>query len=117
MEPPGRANPVKTQGNAEFAMLKIDADTLYSLDELREKLAGIVELPTLLERLGLRDRRVFRDAIFGFEILEAARQAKPFSELSQTSAAILDAPGVSLRRGSRTRPAKLAKFSARDPVT
>lgn len=61
-------------------MIEFRPDTLYSIVELRSLLHGTVELDTLLDRLGLRDRRVFRDALWGWEILEAARRAPAFSE-------------------------------------
>ena len=58
---------------------KIDPDTLYSMDWLRERLRGIVELPTLLDRTKLRSRRKFRDAILGSELLEALQRVEPYS--------------------------------------
>mgnify|MGYP001352498752 CR=1 FL=1 len=49
-----------------------DPHTLYSLDELREGLLGIVELPPFVDRLGLRNRRMFRDPLWDWESLEAS---------------------------------------------
>lgn len=64
-------------------MIKIEADALYRLQDLEEILRDHVEISTFLERLGLKRQRVFRDAIWGWEILEASRQARPYAELSQ----------------------------------
>ena len=61
-------------------MFRVEPNTLYSLDDLKKSLGGLVGLRTFLHRLGLRDRRVFRDAVWGFELLEAAREARPFAE-------------------------------------
>lgn len=63
-------------------MISFDHDALYSIEDLREMLHGVVELPTFLERLGLREKRVFRDAVWGSEILEARNRAKPYTEVS-----------------------------------
>ena len=100
-------------------MIKLDPNTLYSLNGLREMLHGIVELDTVLDRLGLRDRRVFRDAIWGWEILEASRKAEPFSEQDQLRPNIRDiAHSATNPRGksSRIKDSPLQKFSARDLV-
>lgn len=61
-------------------MFKVDPETLYSLEELREKLHGIVELPTLLKRLGLKEGRVFRDAIWGWELIEASKRSSTYGK-------------------------------------
>ena len=63
--------------NKSFA---IDPDTLYSMTDLEGRLDGLIGLDTLLNRLRLRNGRVFKGAVFGFEILEAARKAEAFSE-------------------------------------
>lgn len=85
-------------------MVKIDPDTLYRLEDLEELLRDHVELPTFLDRLGLKKDRVFRDAIWGFEILEAARKAPSYASLTQSEAVargnaaqtvIRNAPGMS----------------------
>ena len=97
-------------------MFKIDPDTLYSLEDLREQLHGLVELPTLMERLGLREGRIFKGAVWGFEILKAARDAKPYNEVEQASAAVVEmARGARAARGRRpaTRP-PTGRLSARD---
>lgn len=65
----------------------IEPDALYPVDWLRERLHGIVELPTFLDRLGLRDKRVFRDAVFGWEVIEASRRAIPFNEAGKVDQA------------------------------
>ena len=99
-------------------MLKIDPDTLDSLNELEKLLGGIVALPTLLERLGLRDGRVFRDALWGWEILEAARRTKPFGEAGEpelAATARLIAPRVAGRERKRARkPNAAQRLSAKD---
>lgn len=64
-------------------MFKIDPDTIYSLDEIGKLLDGIVSLPTFMDRLALRDVRVFRDAVFGWEILRASQNAESFSSKEQ----------------------------------
>ena len=69
-------------------MVQFDPNTLYSLAELEEQLKGVVELPTLIARLGLKDR-IFRDAVFGFEVLEKAKAAEPFHAAGKSDAAIL----------------------------
>ena len=96
-------------------MLKVDPNTLYSLDELREKLHGIVELPTLLDRLGVRDNRVFRDAIWGWEILDASRKAAPFSRSDTPYTRVLDrAKGGNSGRAQKTNRAPVRKLSSSD---
>lgn len=60
---------------------QVDPHALYSLDELRDLLRGLVEMDTFLDRLGLRDRRIFRNCLTGQEILaalEAARRNENF---------------------------------------
>lgn len=70
-------------------MVEFDPNTLYSLAELKERLREVVELPTFLRRLGLKDNRVFKDAVWGWEILKAARKAPVFSEQDKPSAEIV----------------------------
>ena len=41
-------------------MVDFQPNTLYSLGELRKRLGGTVEMPTLLDHLGLRDSRILR---------------------------------------------------------
>ena len=60
-------------------------DALYSLDEVAAMLEGVVALGTFLDRLGLRERRVFKSALWGWEILDAARRAPPFSQKSPSA--------------------------------
>lgn len=60
-------------------MFRIEADCLYSLKELESALDGLVSVATFIDRLGLRDHRIFRDAVFGWEILETAKKAESFS--------------------------------------
>lgn len=60
-------------------MFQVDPNTLYSLKELSKALDGLVSMPTFIDRLGLRDHRIFRDAVFGWEILEIAKKANSFS--------------------------------------
>jgi hypothetical protein len=96
-------------------MMSFDPNCLYSLDELRERLAGIVELPTLLDRLGLRDRRIFKGAVWGWEIIEASRKAGPFNEVSKPDAAVVEMsmrPGV--RRAKATSKHPVRRLTARD---
>ena len=92
-------------------MLRIDPNALYSLSELEEELRGIVELPTLLDRLGLRQKRIFRNGVFGFEILEAARRAEPFTSASQVAPCIDMTP-----KGGKNRSdaAPVRRLGARD---
>lgn len=60
-------------------MFRIDPHTLYSRHEIKERLAGLVGLDTFLHRLGLRKGRVFRDAVWGWEIIEASKRAGSFA--------------------------------------
>ena len=62
-------------------MILFNPDTLYPLSEVEEMLEGVVTLGTFLDRLGLRERRVFKSGLWGWEVLEAARKALAFSEL------------------------------------
>lgn len=92
-------------------MVQFDPNTLYSIKELAEALHGVVELATLLERLGLRENRVFRDAVWGWEIIDAARRAKPFAEAGKPDAAqvasIMAGPRSSRPRRSNSPTRKL----------
>jgi hypothetical protein len=98
--------------------MQFDPDTLYSLDELRERLAGAIELPTLLERLGLREKRIFRDALFGWEILEASRRAGPYGEVieAQTARTVRSLTSPAPRRGRKTQAGSqsVRRLGARD---
>ena len=62
-------------------MVLFNPDALYPLSEVEEMLEGVVTLDTFLDRLGLRERRVFKSALWGWEVLEASRKAPAFSEL------------------------------------
>ena len=66
-------------------MVHFDENTLYSMDELEEMLEGVVSLYVFLENIGLKKRgeRIFRDAAFGWELLEAARRTKDAARESQ----------------------------------
>jgi hypothetical protein len=68
-------------------MTRIDPNTLYSLSELKEMLGDTVAVGTFLRRLGLKRGRIFRKAVWGFEILDAARDAR-----SRPEAAISPVP-------------------------
>lgn len=62
-------------------MFQVDPNTLYAVSELEAQLSDIVHLRTFMDRLGLRSTRLFRDAIWGWEILEAAKKiAQAISE-------------------------------------
>ena len=74
-----------------------DKSTFYPLDELREMLHGSVGLNTFLDRLGLRNSRVFKGGVWGFEVLEAARKTPPFSEVGDSGGA--QVVGVGARPG------------------
>ena len=71
---------MKLKPKYSVKMFEINPNAIYSLDELREKLDGIVSLPTLLKRLQLRESRVFKGAVFGWEIIEASHGAAKFCE-------------------------------------
>ncbi len=77
-------------------MVRFDEDTIYSMPELEGMLADIVGMDTFLDRLGLRERRLFKNAVWGWEILEGSRKGKPFSEpigaRPAVSMALFDAP-------------------------
>jgi hypothetical protein len=91
----------------------IQENALYSLETLRERLRGIVELPTLLERLGLRDARKFRDAVWGWEILDASRKAGTFNEAARPAAAVVDVGRRPMVKG-RGRNNPVRTLGARD---
>ncbi len=56
--------------------------TLYPMAWLRERLRGVVDLSTLLDRTKLRNKRKFRDAILGSELIEALARVEPYSSES-----------------------------------
>jgi len=93
-------------------MFKIDRDTVYSLDEARELLHGLVELDTLMERGGLKDGRKFRDALLGEELIEAWKRAKAYTQLTQ-SAAVLPIGRSSGPGGRGGRVSGLQRFSVK----
>ena len=68
-------------------MVRFNPECLYSLSELKEMLGGTVALETFLRRLGLTRGRIFRKAVWGFEILDSAREAR-----SRPEAAISPVP-------------------------
>ena len=91
----------------------IDPNALYPLAWLRERLTGVVELPTLLDRTGLRAKRKFRDVILGSELLAALDRVRPYAEdAEQKSAAVID---TTRRRPVRGR-GRLPKPSGNSPV-
>lgn len=94
----------------------IESNTIYPLDWLRERMHGIVGLPTFLERLGLRERRVFRDAIWGWEIIEASQRAKPFNEVGQVDPAVITDIMTRHRgrRNEKTSKSAIRRLSAKD---
>lgn len=110
MEPNPRSSPPEP--------FSVDPNALYGLEWLRERLRGIVELPTFMQRLGLRDKRIFRDAVTGREILDALAQARPFSDAGEKQGASV-VEGMHSARGKRTKasPQKhdpLRRLSAED---
>lgn len=89
----------------------IEPNALYSLAWLEERLAGIVELPTFLERLKLRNERRFRDALWGREILEALERTEPYTASQhQTSVVDMTRP----KRSSPTRSDRIRRLGAKD---
>ena len=88
-------------------MIRFDPNTLYSLAELKKRLRGVTELPTFLERLGLRHNRVFRDSLWGWEILDAARKAEAFSEVGKPC-------GIGIIRGARALSPSRSGVTDRD---
>lgn len=98
-------------------MAKFDADTLYSLSELRAMLCGVVELPTLIDRLGLRTGRIFRDAVWGWEILEAAKMAGSFTPHTETkcpNGGSKGTPGMPSSRSRKCRNEPVRRLGAPD---
>ena len=79
-------------------MTRIDPNTLYSLSELKDMLGGTVAVGTFLRRLGLTKDRLFRKAVFGFEILDAAREARSRPEAATGPVPL---PVPSRQRGSK----------------
>ena len=55
-------------------MIRFEPNALYSMDELSEMLGSVVSLDRFVKALGLGDR-LFKRAVFGFEVLDAAMQA------------------------------------------
>ena len=86
-------------------MVRFNPECLYSLSELKEMLGDTVAVGTFLRRLGLKRGRIFKRAVWGFEILDAAREAR-----SRPEAAIspVPMPVPPRSRGSR---------SATEPLT
>lgn len=98
-------------------MFRIDRDTLYSLQELPELLVGTVTLPTLLDRLGLRDRRTFKGALLGAEILDAFAKAPTFTEANQVDAQVVNMTCAGRGRsanGGPLRPLGAADLKGRE---
>ena len=58
-------------------MLHVDPNTLYAVGELEASLQGIVSMDTFLKNLGLKANRMFKGAVWGWEILNAARSVEP----------------------------------------
>ena len=79
---------------------------LYSLNQLKHMLHGIIELSTFLDRLGLRRHRLFRDAVWGWEILSAAQCAEDLLD---------DSPPQSLGGMSAYKP-RANRTRNREPV-
>lgn len=61
-------------------MITFDETTLYSLDELKDSLTGVMSIRTFLDALDLNGNRVHKSAVWGFEIIAAAKNASSFSE-------------------------------------
>jgi len=92
-------------------MVRFDSNALYSRKDLEEMLRGVVALDTFLRRLGLSGKRVFRDAAWGWEILEAARKAPPFTEKAETPDLC---EVLSAKSGRRKVGAGVARLTADD---
>lgn len=79
-------------------------------------LAGIVSLDVFLGNLQLKRRRVFRDAIWGFEIIESARRVSntvnyPWAENPPDEPSSFDLSN----NGAPSRPSKsIARLSVDD---
>ena len=58
---------------------EVSPNALYPMAWLRERLRGILDLQNLLDSYGLRGNRKHRDALWGWEILEASRSAAIFN--------------------------------------
>lgn len=70
--------------------VRIDESTFYTMGDLGVMFEGAVGIDTLLSRLGLRDARVFKAGVWGFELMLAARKAPSFSEASNAGATVVD---------------------------
>ena len=97
-------------------MIEFKANALYSLQDLEEMLDGVVALGTFLDRLDLRTKRVFKGAVWGSEILRAARKARPFSEGASGAVELVRVGGPQPgRKGSGKGPVRKLSRSDRDP--
>ena len=79
-------------------MVQFNPECLYSLSELKEMLGDTVATGTFLRRLGLTKDRLFRKAVFGFEILDGAREAR---NQPKTDDELLPLPVSPRQRGSK----------------
>ncbi len=95
-------------------MIEIRPNTLYTLNDLDELLRGHVELSTFLERLGLKKDRVFRDAVWGWEILEASRKAPSYASLSKLEGAPAGPRPSAMVRPVPRKGGPVRRFSALD---
>ena len=97
-------------------MIEFKANALYSLQDLEEMLDGVVALGTFLDRLDLRTKRVFKGAVWGSEILQAVRKARPFSESTSDAANVINVGGLRPgRKGSTRGPVRELSRSDLDP--
>lgn len=93
------------QGGAAPAPVRFDPNTLYPLEAIERALQGVMGLETFMEGLRLNGTgkgRMFRAAIWGWEVLEAIKrhQAAPAAEAVSLPA--------STRRARNVKPAPRA---------
>lgn len=93
----------------------IDAATLYPMSWLRGRLRGIVGLDTLLDRTGLRQRRRFRDALLGSELLAALERLDAYGEDEGREAEVVPVRGMRGGAGERRgRSGGIRRLGAKD---
>ena len=59
-------------------MFQVDPNTLYAIEKLERSIEGIVGIDTFLKNLGLKANRMFRGAVWGWEILDGSYRGVDF---------------------------------------
>ena len=93
-------------------MITFEPNSLYSMDEIKAALDGLMGLRTFMDTLDLNGNRVHRSAVWGFEIIAAAKNAPSFSERTPAP----DLSEVLSKRRGRAKPESkpIVKLKAND---